>query len=97
MKSLMIVYNQAHNALIQGALDKCDVRGFTKWNDVEGRGTKDGEPHYGTHAWPSKNMATLAVVEDSKLQELLAELKKINDSAQKQGLRAFVWEAESVI
>jgi nitrogen regulatory protein PII len=97
MKSLMIVYNQAHNALVQGALDKCDVRGFTKWNDVEGRGTKDGEPHYGTHAWPSKNMATLAVVEDSKLQEILTELKKINDSAQKQGLRAFVWEAESVI
>lgn len=93
----MIVYNQAHNALVQGALDKCDVRGFTKWNDVEGRGTKDGEPHYGTHAWPSKNMATLAVVEDSKLQEILTELKKINDSAQKQGLRAFVWEAESVI
>lgn len=97
MKSLMIVYNQAHNALVQGALDKCSVRGFTKWNDVEGRGSVKGEPHYGTHAWPSKNMATLAVVEDNQLKELLAELKKINDSAPKQGLRAFLWEAESVI
>lgn len=97
MKAVMIIYNQAHNSLVQAALDKCTVRGFTKWPEVQGRGSQKGEPHYGTHAWPSMNMATLAVVEPEKLAILLAELKSINDSAEKQGLRAFVWEAESAI
>jgi nitrogen regulatory protein PII len=97
MKSIMIIYNQAHSALVQHALDKCDVRGFTKWVDVQGRGSDKGEPHYGTHAWPSINMAVMAIVEPEILTILLSELKEINSSAEKQGLRAFVWEAESAI
>jgi len=97
MKALMIIYNQAHNLLVQEALDKCDVRGFTKWENVLGRGSVKGEPHYSSHAWPSKNMVTLAVVEPEKLSPLLDELNKINDSAEKQGLKAFVLDAETVI
>lgn len=97
MKALMIVYNQAHNLLIMEALDKCNVRGFTKWEDVQGRGTFKGEPHYGTHAWPSKNMTTLAILEEEKLQPLLKELQRINNEAEKQGLRAFVWDSQPVI
>jgi hypothetical protein len=73
------------------------VRGFTKWVDVQGRGSDKGEPHYGTHAWPSINMAVMAIVEPEILTILLSELKEINSSAEKQGLRAFVWEAESAI
>ncbi len=97
MKSIMIVYNQAHSTVVQEALDRCDVRGFTKWVDVQGRGTHKGEPHFGTHAWPSINMVTMAIVEPEVLTILLAKLKEIDSSAEKQGLRAFVWEAESVI
>ncbi|EKD32325.1 MAG: hypothetical protein ACD_77C00120G0014 [uncultured bacterium] len=97
MKAVMIVFNQANNSLVQQALDKCNVRGFTKWADVQGRGSNKGEPHFGTHAWPSINMAVMAVVEPEILTILLSELKEINSSAEKQGLRAFVWEAESAI
>jgi hypothetical protein len=97
MKSVMIIYNQAHSSLVQQALDKCNVRGFTKWVDVQGRGSDKGEPHYGTHAWPSINMVVMAIVEPEILTILLSELRKIDSSAEKQGLRAFVWEAESVI
>jgi len=97
MKAVMIVYNQAHTNTIMEILDNCSVRGFTKWNDVQGRGTNKGEPHYGTHAWPSKNMATLAIVEESIVPLLTEELKKANSQAEDQGLRAFVWEAESVV
>ena len=52
-------------------LDNCSVRGFTKWVDVQGRGTERGEPHYGSHAWPSKNMAIMAVVEEELLPKLV--------------------------
>ena len=93
----MIIYNQAHSSNVLEALDKCGIRGFTKWKDVQGRGSNKGEPHYSTHAWPSKNMVTLAVVEAEELPVLLKELKELNDAADKQGLRAFVWEADSAI
>ncbi len=94
MKAVMIVYNQAHSAEVQNILDKCDVRGFTKWEDVQGRGSKRGEPHYSSHAWPSKNMATLTFVDEGILSELLAKLKALDERAEKQGLRTFIWEAE---
>ncbi len=97
MKALMIIYNQAHSAIIMDILDGCNVRGFTKWTDVQGRGSVKGEPHYGTHAWPSKNMATLAVVEDSLVSVLTEELKRLNAQSEDQGLRAFVWEADSIV
>ncbi|PKO98975.1 MAG: hypothetical protein CVU13_07560 [Bacteroidetes bacterium HGW-Bacteroidetes-8] len=97
MKAIMIIYNQAHSTVVMNILDELSVRGFTKWTDVQGRGSKKGEPHYGTHAWPSKNMATLAVVEDSQSGALIERLRSANDQAQEQGLRAFVWEADSVV
>ncbi len=97
MKAVMIIYNQAHSATVMEVLDNCGVRGFTKWVDVQGRGTVKGEPHYGTHAWPSKNMVVLAVVNEQQLQPLVGELKQLNEEAKDQGLRVFVWESESVV
>ncbi len=97
MKAVMIIYNQAHSEVVMEILDSCSVRGFTKWVDVQGRGTKTGEPHYGSHAWPSKNMTTLAVIEESQTEELLAELRKADKIAEDQGLRVFVWEVESAV
>lgn len=97
MKAVMIIYNQAHSSVVMEILDNCSIRGFTKWVDVQGRGSVKGEPHYGTHAWPSKNMAILAVVPEELLAPLIKELKAENNAAKQQGMRAFVWEAESVI
>lgn len=97
MKAVMIIYNQAHSTVVMEILDKCTVRGFTKWVDVQGRGSHKGEPHYGTHAWPSKNMATLAVVQEEQVASLVLELKKANEMAEDQGLRAFVWEADVLV
>lgn len=93
----MIVYNQAHSDIVLEILNKCNIRGFTKWVDVQGRGSKKGEPHYGSHAWPAKNMSTLAVIDDAILAPLLKELKELNQGSEDQGLRAFVWESEVAI
>jgi len=97
MKAVMIIYNQAHSTVVMEILDRCTVRGFTKWVDVQGRGSKKGEPHYGTHAWPSKNMATLAVVSQEQVEPLVLELNNANKMAEDQGLRAFVWEADVLV
>jgi nitrogen regulatory protein PII len=92
MKSVFIVYNQALTESVQELLDHNNVRGFSQWKDVMGRGTKKGEPHMGTHTWPAMNSATIAIVEDSKVNELLVGVEKINETAEMQGIRAFVWD-----
>ena len=97
MKAIMIVYNQAHTSSVDEILNRCMIRGFTRWLDVQGRGSRRGEPHYGSHAWPAKNVAVLAVVEEEKIPHLCSELKKINDESEDQGLRVFSWEAESLL
>lgn len=97
MKAVMIIYNQAHSSVVLEILDRCAIRGFTKWVDVQGRGSHKGEPHYGTHAWPSKNMATMAIVTEQQVAPLIEELKKADSMAEQQGLRAFMWEADSIV
>ena len=97
MKSLMIIYNQAHSDIILEILNKCNVRGFTKWVDVQGRGSHKGEPHFGSHAWPAKNMSTLAVVNEEAVAPLVNELKELNQKSEDQGLRVFVWDADILI
>ena len=71
MKAIFISYNQALTDRINDMLDKNGVRGFTRWALTEGRGSYTGEPHYGTHAWPSMNTSLLAIVEDEKIPVLL--------------------------
>ena len=72
MKAVFLSYNQALTDRVNAILDKQGIRGFTKWALTEGRGSVDGEPHYGTHAWPSMNASILAIVDDEKVAPLLA-------------------------
>lgn len=95
MKALFISYNQALTDRVQAILDDNDVRGFTKWALTQGRGSVDGEPHYGTHAWPSMNSSILAVVEDEKIPVLLDALRRMDDATRMQGSRAFVWDVQT--
>jgi nitrogen regulatory protein PII len=97
MKTVFIVFNQAFTERIEAILDHQGVRGFTRWVDVQGRGTHKGEPHLGTHTWPAMNSAMLCVVEDSNVDPLLDSLRKLDEKSEMQGLRAFVWNIEAQI
>ena len=57
MKAIFVAYNQAYNEEIVDLLEEFGQRGYTKWEDVGGRGSIDGEPHLGSHAWPTQNHA----------------------------------------
>ena len=92
MKALFVSYNQALTDRINKLLDDYVVRGFTRWALTEGRGTHDGEPHYGTHAWPAMNTSILAIVEEEKISPLLDALRAIDEATKQQGCRAFVWD-----
>jgi nitrogen regulatory protein PII len=97
MKAVFITFDQAHYERIIDILDRQSCRGFTAWPQVSGRGSRDGEPHYGSHAWPSLAQAIMTVVEDSRLQALLAQLKALDNERPKLGLRAFVLPVDQAI
>lgn len=97
MKAVMIILDQAHYSQIIDDLSKLNIRGFTSWREVFGRGSKTGEPHYGSHAWPSVNNAVLAVVEDHRVGPLTDYLRELDKAYENLGLRAFVWNVEDMI
>lgn len=97
MQAIFIAFDQAHYEAILDILDKNSCRGFTSFGEIQGRGTKTGEPHYGSHAWPSLGNAILTIVEDSKVDSLLEKLKNLDESKPRLGLRAFCWTVDKTI
>ena len=97
MKAVFISYNQALTDRVHDILDDLEIRGFTKWALTEGRGSVDGEPHYGTHAWPSMNSSILTITDDDKVEPLLAALREMDSTAKMQGSKAFVWGVDQAM
>ena len=95
MKAVFIIYNQAYNEEIAEVLASKGQRGFTRWEDIQGKGGFNGIPHFGSHAWPEQNHAILTMVKDEKVEPILAELKRRDELAPDLGLRAFVWNIET--
>lgn len=94
MKSILIIFNQAHTEKVEFMLDRLDIRGYTQMNEVYGRGSVDGVPHMGTHTWPEQNNAVLTVVEDNKVDQVMDAVKKMDAINKDVGVRAFVWNIE---
>lgn len=92
MKAIFIVYNQAHTEKVEYILNKLGISGFTRWTNMEGRGGRGGVPHLGTHTWPEINSATLTIVDDSQVQDVLDAVKTMDEINTEVGARAFVWD-----
>ncbi len=97
MKSILITFDQAYYERIVDMLERNNCRGFTAWQEVQGRGSIKGEPHYGSHAWPSLASAIITVVEDNRVEGVLKILHEMDLATPKLGLRAFVWNIEQTI
>ena len=92
MKAVFIVFNQANTERVEYMLDYLEIRGFTFFEQVQGRGSKTGEPRRGTHTWPEMNSALITMVEDNKVDELLKTVHKLDMRNKEIGVRAFVWD-----
>ena len=97
MKSVFIVFNQANTGRVEYMLDELGIAGFTFFEQVQGRGSRGGTPHRGTHAWPEMNSAVMTVVEDDKVYELLLTVRKLDMRNKEVGVRAFVWNIEQTV
>ena len=78
-------------------LNRLNCRGYTRIEQVQGRGSEKGDPHLGSHAWPGMNSAILSVVDDDRVAPLLEALRAIDERSPQLGLRAFVWNVEQTI
>lgn len=97
MKSIMITFDQAYSERIITLLTHNNCRGFSMVEQLQGRGSKTGEPHYGSRVWPSLCSGIIAVVDDDKVDTLLDELHAMDVATERLGLRAFVWNVEKSI
>lgn len=95
MKALFIAYSQAYNEDVVKVLEYFGQRGFTRWTDVGGRGSVDGTPHYGDHAWPELNHALLSFVkEDDVAEKILKALRSMDSRTPSLGLQVFSWTVD---
>lgn len=92
MKAVFIVYNQAHTEKVEYLFDRLNIRGFTRWTNITGRGSVDGPPHMNTHTWPEQNTARLSVVEDDAVAGILNAVRLLDEENRDVGVRAYVWE-----
>ncbi len=92
MKAIMIIYNQAHTERVEYMLDKLGIKGYSLWENVQGRGSSTGVPHLATHAWPEINKSLLTIVDDDKVDPVLEVVGKIDTISEEVGIRAFVWD-----
>jgi nitrogen regulatory protein PII len=92
MKAVFIVFNQAHTERVEYMFDRLEIKGYTWWTEVHGRGSESGEPRMGTHTWPEVNSAVMTIIPDEKVDGLLEKVKKLDEINKEVGMRAFVWD-----
>lgn len=97
MKAVFMSCNQSMYDEVLNIMDEMGIRGFTGWEELIGRGTSDGEPHLGDHAWPSMNSALISVMEDAQATAFLARLRALDEENNEQGLKAFAWDVTGVM
>lgn len=97
MKSVIIFYAQSLTEDILNVLSSMSIRGYSKWVDMVGKGSFDGEPHLGSHAWPALNSGIMTVVEEAKVELLFSKLRELDSRTNMQGLRAYSWNIENTI
>ncbi|MEX1211318.1 MAG: PG0541 family transporter-associated protein [Balneolaceae bacterium] len=97
MKSVLITCNMILSDEVLELLDHLDLRGYTRWDDVKGRGSNKGEPHLGSHIWPALNSAFMVILPEEKVDPLFDGIKTIEEGGSQQGIRAFVWGVERMI
>ena len=59
------------------------------FEQVMGAGTKTGDPHLGSHAWPTMNSSILTIVPDERVDTLMERLHELDVNNEMLGLRLF--------
>ena len=97
MKAIFISFDQAHRDEVVEALSRSLQRGYTMFPDTWGRGSKTGEPHLGSHAWPSINSSILTICEDDRVAPIMNRLRAIDEETPMLGLKEKEKQVEEML
>lgn len=95
MKLVMICYNEAIDDEVTELLDKMDIKGYTKWTKVLGKG-QTSEPHLLSHIWPKANNVIAVAVEEEIAHTIMDKLRSMKTQVGKAGLKAFMWSVDQI-
>ena len=95
VKMVMISYNSAINSEVMELLEKCGIRNYTKWTQVQGKGETSGS-HFGSEIWPGENSVLAIAIEDNEKNKLIEGLKNLRQKLGKEGIKAFVLPVEEI-
>ena len=97
MKSVFITFDQAFFERIMHCLTATTAAASAIGSKYRGVAVRTGEPHYGSHAWPSMCSAIITIIDEAKVAPLLEALHRMDKETEQLGLRAFVWNIEQTI
>ena len=86
--AVYIIHDRAIDEEVDDVLKEFGLDQYTKWKDVVGSGTHD--PHLGDHDWPGLNNVTMTIINSDKKDELIGNIKKLQNKFPTVSLRAFV-------
>ena len=95
MKLIMICYNEAIDDEVIELLEQANIKDYTKWTKVLGKGQTSG-PHLLTHIWPKANNALFTVLPEENAAEIFEHIRKLKTKVAEEGLKAFMWEIEDI-
>jgi hypothetical protein len=86
--AVYVIYDRAIDEEVLETLTDCCIERFTRWHDVTGVGANG--PHLGDHVWPALNNVMMAVISAGDVDNVLGEIRSLQERFPFTGLRALV-------
>lgn len=86
--AVFVIYDRAIDEEVLETLSRCCIERFTRWHDVSGMGANG--PHLGDHVWPALNNVMMTVIDAGGADDLLGEVRGLQERFPFTGLRALV-------
>jgi len=95
-KLILIAHNVNINEEVMEGLKELEIKNYTKWDRVLGRGIKGG-PHLDTPVWPGYNCVLAIALEEERVPILVSKIESLKQRFSKEGIKAFILPVEQII
>lgn len=95
MKMVMISYNEAIDMEVTEAIEKQDLKNYTKISGTYGKGSSSGT-HLGNDIWPGRNNILYVACKDEEARRLMSSIKDLRKTLGREGVKAFVLPLEDM-
>jgi len=88
MKLILLVFHADNEEILHEILESRVGAGFTTWGPVYGKG-RHSDPRMGTQIWPGENQMLIVALNDEEAETLRDALRKLGETPQGEGIKAF--------